>query len=64
MKLTKAQQRALSKMDVDCEYSAYDLGESISTLDALVKKGYLTREAGLGAIYSPRVNIMYKLVKH
>ena len=64
MKLTKAQQRALGKMGADCEYSAYDLGESTSTLDALVNKGYLTREAGLGAIYSPRVNVKYKLVKH
>jgi len=59
MKLTKAQHRALDKMLVGQSYCAYELGESLATLDALVKKGCLKRRVGLGYLFSPRTAIQY-----
>ena len=57
--LTKAQQRALGKMSPGQAYCAHELGESLATLDALVKKGYLEKRAGLGTIFFPRTEIQY-----
>jgi len=59
MKLTKAQQRALDKMSVGQSYSAYELSESLATLDALVKKGCLKRRVRGPYIFSPRTEIQY-----
>ncbi len=60
MKLSPAQKVVLDKMKVNEWYSAYDLQCPIATLEALSRKGLVRMQSGLGAIYSPRVNIMYQ----
>lgn len=62
MNLTKVQQRALDKMVLGKVYCAYELHESMATLDALVRKGYLKKRSGLGAMFSPRTEIEYMKV--
>ena len=62
MALTKVQQRTLNKMIPGKTYNAYQLGESLASLDALVKKGYLEKRAGLGAMFSPRTEIQYRRI--
>ena len=59
MKLSKVQKATLDKMVVGKEYCAYDLGVSVRTMDALVKRGILTKKMGLGPIYSPRIRVDY-----
>ena len=63
MKLSKVQQETLDKMVVGRVYCAYGLGVPTRTLDALVKKGFVRRRSGLGALFDPRVNIEYMRVR-
>jgi len=62
MRLSKTQERALVKLlDYPNGESAYGLDESLSTLQALAKKGLLKKVAGLGSMWSPRTNIEFRL---
>lgn len=55
MKLSKAQQACLDKMEMGKRYCAYDLKVSLATLEALVKIGILnSHTGGLGSLFSPR----------
>ncbi len=58
--LTKAQRRALGKLS-SVPKCAYDLGESLSTLRALCKKGLAkdVTKGSLGAMFSPRTHFMF-----
>ena len=47
-KLPKTQQKVLAGMFVDIWYSAYDLGVSIATLNALHRKGLIEQESRVG----------------
>jgi uncharacterized protein YjhX (UPF0386 family) len=57
--LSKAQQRALNKL-TDKGQCAYELKERISTLEALVKRGYVIVERGLGSMAFPRTSILFR----
>jgi hypothetical protein len=62
-KLTPAQQAALTNC-ADGWQSAYRIGASLPTLDALVKLGVLVHyEDALGSIFSPRTANFYRLAK-
>lgn len=56
---TPAQQKILDKMEPGKTYCAYDLGVSLSSLNALVSKGYLASHREIGAIAFPRISILY-----
>lgn len=61
--LTSAQQSALDGCADDWQ-SAYQIGASLATLDALVKRGILERRTdALGSIFSPRTANYYRLAK-
>ena len=61
MKLTQTQQRAKGKLTARWQ-CAYSLGESLSTLRALVKAGAAEMRAdSLGAIFSPRTATFFRL---
>lgn len=61
MKLTKAQERANAKLTAEWQ-CAYTLGESIPTLEGLVtRKVAVMKRDALGAMYSPRTSIHFKL---
>lgn len=61
MRLTKAQQRALYKL-TEKPQTAFALGESIPTLNALVNRGLATRyRSRLGHMFSPRTSTSYSL---
>lgn len=47
-KLSKIQQNTLIKMEYDRWYSAYDLGVSIATLNALHRMNLLSQQSGVG----------------
>lgn len=60
MKLTPIQERALAKLDESEGRSAYDIQESLGTLNALSLKGLVrAHRSGLGSLYSPRVGITW-----
>jgi len=62
MKLTNAQEKALSKL-TDKHQSAYTLQESISTLRVLVKLGLAESKCStLGSMFSPRTANTYRKV--
>lgn len=62
-KLSTAQQAAISNCGDDWQ-SAYQIGASLATLDALVKRGILERRTdALGAMFSPRTANYYRLAK-
>lgn len=61
MKLTDAQRRALAKFADGAWHSAYDVQASLATLNALRKRGLLQRQSGLGALFSPRTSIEYRI---
>ena len=55
MKLSKAQQACLDKMEIGKMYSSYHLKVSLATLDSLVKKGLLdSHTSRLGSLYAPQ----------
>ena len=61
--LTSAQQSALDGCTDDWQ-SAYQIGASLATLDALVKRGILEHHASaLGGMFSPRTANYYRLAK-
>jgi hypothetical protein len=61
MKLTKAQERAQGKLTSEWQ-SAYDMQESIPTLEGLVaRKVAVMKRDSLGAVYSPRTSIRFRL---
>ncbi len=63
MKLSKAQQRALNKMEVGVDYSAYSLGCSLATLIALGKRDLISQiYMGTGSFYSPRTDIEWQII--
>lgn len=62
MSLSKTQKDVLDKMALGKVYCAYDLGVSVRTLDALVRRGRLTKSIKLGSMYSPRVSIGYSKI--
>ena len=60
MKLSKAQERAKSKLTSEWR-SAYEIGESLSTLNALSRMGLAHKKTDrLGAMYSPRTANHFK----
>lgn len=63
-KLSATQERALAKFELNMPYSAYDIKESLATLDALVRKGYLREVTrGAGSMFSPQTHRMFRKVK-
>lgn len=61
VKLSKTQERALSKLSYKWQ-SAYEIGESIATLNALVRHGLAKSKTDeLGYMYSPRTAIYFKV---
>lgn len=60
MVLSKTQKEVLQRLGTEYK-CAYELKASMATLDALEKKGLATSKSGLGAIFSPRTSIEYKL---
>ena len=64
MSMTTAQTRALGKLTDEWE-CAYKIGESLPTLDALVKAGCAKKRnpGGPGAMFSPRTFWLYRLAK-
>ncbi len=62
-KLSTAQQAAISNCGDDWQ-SAYQIGASLATLDALVKRCILERRTdALGGMFSPRTSNFYRLAK-
>lgn len=60
-KLSRAQQEALTRCSDDWQ-SAYSIGATLATLDALVRLGELEHHAEtLGALFSPRTANYYRL---
>ena len=60
MKLTKTQERALGKLREDEGQCAYDLQETLGTLNSLCLKGLaFAHRSGLGSCFAPRVGIMF-----
>lgn len=58
-RMTTTQRVIYARMHPGAKYSAYDLGCSLATLDAMARKGYIRRSAGLGALAFPRNSILY-----
>jgi len=69
MKLSTPQARALGKLEEmyavnpAMRHSAYDLGESLSTLNALVKMGLAEKRSELGSMAFPRSSIFFRWIK-
>lgn len=63
MRLSKTQTKVLGRMESNKWYSAYTLQCPIATLEALQQKGFVRMRMGLGAIFSPRVNILFQKAK-
>lgn len=62
MKLTKAQERAKNKLHAINWQCAYELSESIPTLEGLVSRGLAEQKKGIiGALFSPRTEIWFRL---
>ena len=62
-KLSTAQQAALTNC-ADGWQSAYRIGASLPTLDALVKRGILEKHTSpYGDIFTPRTSNFYRLAK-
>ncbi len=57
--MSKTQKRALNKMEIGKEYSAYQLRESLATLHSLVRLGLLSKRAELGSVWSPRTGLLF-----
>lgn len=61
-KLNPAQLRALAKLAKAADWQcAYDVQESLATLDALVSRGYAQRVREEGWLFIPRVQIKYRI---
>jgi hypothetical protein len=64
-KLSQTQERALAKFLGDETMSAYQARESLATLRALVKRGYLrdVTPPGAGGIFSPQTHFKFRIAK-
>jgi len=62
---TKAQLKVLMRLRVGGDYSAYEAGASVTTMDALTKKGYLECKdrTPAGHIFSARTAIRFTRIK-
>lgn len=60
MKLTPAQQKAMAKLTREWQ-SAYRLGFSRNTLDALVRRGLAEHRAETGYLFFPTIGNKYRL---
>lgn len=59
--LSTAQKRAFDKLLKHGDWqNAYDLGETVSTLRSLVKKGLVISKADVGELFFPTTNIFFK----
>ncbi len=58
--LSKAQARAYSKLTTVGQ-SAYQLQESLATLECLVKMRLADRKSELESIFDPRIGLKYRL---
>ena len=56
-KLTANQKRALAKLSESEGRCAFEIKESLSTLNALAAKGFARSKHYIGSVFSPRVNI-------
>lgn len=63
MRLSRAQTRVLNQMEPNKWYSAYTLQCSVATLEAMRRKGFVRMKMRLGALFSPRVNILFQKVR-
>jgi hypothetical protein len=61
MGISKKQKEVLEKMKPEQWYCAYDLRCSLATLDALKRRGLVEAKSGLGAGFSPRTEIKWKI---
>jgi hypothetical protein len=63
--LSVSQRRALAKLLAfrGGDVSAYELGESLASLDALARRGLAARRSGLGSMFSPRTNIDFRITE-
>ena len=61
MKLSETQLRAMGKLHKVAFLSAYELQESLSTLDSLVSRGLAVRHLERGAVAFPRTGTCYRL---
>lgn len=60
MKLSPTQRRALVKLLAYPEGAcSYELRETLSTMQALVQRGFARKTAGLGSIWSPQTSIEF-----
>ena len=59
MKLSPIMERALEKLTDEWQ-CAYELQESMSTLDALAERKLAQRKHELGYMFFPRMHILYK----
>jgi len=64
MKLSIAQKRALEKLSETTWKSAYELQESMATLNALYNKGLVKRrnEGVVGSFWTPSTTIEYRKI--
>lgn len=62
MNLSKTQQRALKKL-TDKWQNAYQLQESLSTLNSLVIKKLAEKKSSLGCYFMPRINNKFRKLK-
>ena len=61
LRLSKPQLGALKVLSAHGKGSSYELRWSLVVLNALVRKGLATSHAGLGAMFSPRTAIIYRI---
>jgi len=59
MKLSKTQERALTKLTNKWQNS-YQLQENRNTLNSLVKLGLAKKKNNIGIYFMPRISILYK----
>ena len=59
-KLTKAQERAKGKLTTEWQ-TAYEIQETIPTLEGLVSRNLAVMKYDLGSYFSPRTSIYFKL---
>jgi len=63
MKLSKSQEAALDKMELNRWYSAWKLKVSLATLEALHKRGMVKKKHELGYMFYPRQHIKFMKVE-
>ena len=61
-KLSPAQQKAIERLTSEWN-GAYTLRSSLPTLNSLVRLGFAEKRDGLGSLFFPRSNVMFRKVK-